>query len=66
MSIHAYVCMTPHGGLIPSTIRRTEDESWKELRASVTEPDTLIDKGWTVQRLECVLVQVEAALDPPV
>lgn len=52
--IVAYICVSPHGSLIRSTIRPDPDEAWRVLRASLTEPDTLIDKGWKVQRLACV------------
>jgi hypothetical protein len=54
----AFICVSPRGNLIRSTIRRDPDEAWRELRASVSEPDTLIDKGWTVRRMTCVVGEV--------
>jgi hypothetical protein len=51
----AYICVSPLGNPIPSTIRPSTDESWRVLRESVTEPDTLIDAGWTVCRVYCVV-----------
>jgi hypothetical protein len=49
--VHAYIAMTPHGMAIPSTIRPTADEAWQELRRSVSEPDSLHDKGWHIRRV---------------
>jgi hypothetical protein len=56
--ISAFICVSPHGNLIRSTIRPDADESWRVLRESITEPDTLIDKGWTVRRMSCAVGEV--------
>jgi hypothetical protein len=53
-----FICVSPSGGPIPATIRSNADESWRVLRASVTEPDTLIDKGWTVHVVTIVVGEV--------
>ena len=46
-----YGAATPSGTVIGSTVRQTPDEAWRVLRQSVTEPDTLIDRGWHVRRV---------------
>lgn len=58
MTFNAYICVSPQGHAIPITIRRNADESWRVLRASITEPDTLIDKGWEVHVVSCVVGEV--------
>lgn len=50
-SIVAYIAVSPHGKLIPSTIRSTPDVAWQALRDSISEPDTLIDSGWHICRV---------------
>lgn len=49
----AYCCISPHGAVIRGTLSVTADDSWRKLRAAVSEPDTLIDKGWKVWMVEC-------------
>lgn len=51
LSRSAYICVSPHGSPIPSTIRHTADDSWRVLLASLTDPDILIENGWTVHRV---------------
>lgn len=51
----AYMAVSPQGSPIPSTIRQTADEAWQVLRASITEPDSLIEKGWHVHRVVVIL-----------
>jgi hypothetical protein len=53
--MNAYICVSPHDTPILSTIRASADEAWRVLRASITEPDTLIEKGWTVHLCEFVV-----------
>lgn len=60
MSVTAYICVSPGGNPVPETIRPSADESWRVLRASITEPDTLIDKGWEVHVVSCVVGGVVA------
>lgn len=59
--IVAYICVSPRGAAIRSTIRHDRDASWLVLREAVSEPDTLIARGWTVERLSCVMVDASAA-----
>jgi hypothetical protein len=51
----AFICVSPRGNLIRDTIRSDSDEAWRVLRAAVTQPDMLIDAGWTVHRMSCVV-----------
>jgi hypothetical protein len=51
----AYVAVTPTGSPCADTIRRSADDAWRALCAVVTEPETLRDRGWTVQQVECRL-----------
>lgn len=60
--ITAYICVSPRGLLIRQTIRCYPDESWQVLLASsVSEPNTLVARGWTVEKLSCELVDMGAA-----
>lgn len=52
-----YVACAPNGTACPSTLRSTPDDAWRALRASITEPDTLIDKGWHICR--CLVMLAE-------
>jgi hypothetical protein len=47
----AYIAVSPRGSLIRSTIRPTPDEAWRELRRSISEPDTLHERGWHIRRV---------------
>jgi hypothetical protein len=55
----AYCAVSPSGWPIATTIASSADVAWRNMRASVTEPDTLTDKGWKVATLRCVVEQVE-------
>lgn len=55
MRLTAYICVSPRGSPIPTTIRNTMDESWNILRSSIMDPDTLIDKGWKLHRVSYVV-----------
>lgn len=61
--LRAYIACTPNGTGIAATIRPTADEAWRELRASLSEPDTLIDRGWHICR--CLVILAEPLDDPP-
>jgi hypothetical protein len=55
----AYAAISPRGGhVIMATIAPTADAAWARLRKSVSEPDTLYDRGWRTGRLRCQLVEV--------
>lgn len=51
----AYAAVSPRGNVIMKTIAPTADEAWRSLRRQISEPDTLIDRGWRVGRLLCRL-----------
>lgn len=55
--MNAYVAVSPKGAAIPSTIRPTADDAWAALRASITDPDTLIEKGWHVHRVVGIIAE---------
>jgi hypothetical protein len=56
-NVVAYICVSPHGNLIQSTIRPTQDEAWQELRRSISEPDKLHDRGWHIRRVEVTVME---------
>lgn len=47
----AFCAISPAGALIMATIRADPDDAWRALRAALSEPDTLHEKGWRVARL---------------
>ncbi len=49
----AYAAISPRGHVIRTTIRPDADEAWRAMRAAVTEPDALHDRGWGIARLAC-------------
>ena len=55
MTHHAYVAVSPRGAPIISTIRQTADESWRQLRASLSDPDSLHDAGWHIRIVEVIV-----------
>jgi len=56
--LSVYCAVTPNGQPIRATIGITPDDAWRKLRAALSEPDTLRDKGWRIGLLRCVLVEL--------
>lgn len=57
-----YAAISPHGRVIRQTVSHDPDAAWRSIRASVTDPDSLHDKGWRIARLSCHL---EAEVSEP-
>jgi len=53
-----YCALAPSGQPIKQTIGQTPDEAWQSLRAQITEPDTLHDRGWRIAMVRCILMDV--------
>ena len=61
-----YCAITPSGQPIRAAIGRTPDAAWQSLRAQVTDPDTLHERGWRIALVRCVLMDiVEDEPQPP-
>ena len=58
-ALTAYCAISPRGQPISATIANDADVAWRIMRGAVSEPDTLIDKGWKVARLRCTVESVE-------
>ena len=53
-----YCALSPNGQPIKQTVAHTPDEAWQSLRAQITEPDTLHERGWRIAVVRCVVMDV--------